>query len=171
MDYKEKLIQLLNSKELTKEEEERLCKIFPELAESEDERISKEIISYIKNSTVCIDTDTFKKWIAWLEKQGDQKSAWSEEQMRVLALSDHGIIKKESNEVSPGCTLLDRKVVDLPLSVRTVNMLVAGGLETLRDMVRLHKGDYLRFRNFGKKSLDEISDYFKTYNLQFGMDV
>lgn len=91
--------------------------------------------------------------------------------MRVLALSDHGIIKKQPNEVSPGCTLLDRKVVDLPLSVRTVNMLVAGGLETLRDMVRLHKGDYLRFRNFGKKSLDEISDYFKTYNLQFGMDV
>lgn len=155
MDYKEKLIQLLNSKELTKEEEERLCEIFPELAESEDEKIRKDIIHHIKfgQEHNIIPSKRAKSWIAWLEKQVEQKPL------------------EEPNEVSPGCTLLDRRVVDLPLSVRTVNMLVAGGLETLRDMVRLHKGDYLRFRNFGKKSLDEISDYFKTYNLQFGMDV
>lgn len=36
---------------------------FPELAESEDERIRKEIIEYIKTGTY------HKDWIAWLEKQ------------------------------------------------------------------------------------------------------
>ena len=41
--------------------------IFPELEESEDERIRKEIIEYIK-------TGTYRKdWLAWLEKQGEQK--------------------------------------------------------------------------------------------------
>ena len=37
--------------------------IFPELAESEDEKIRKEIIEYIKTGTY------HKDWIAWLEKQ------------------------------------------------------------------------------------------------------
>ena len=41
----------------------------PELAESEDERVRKEILDYIKTGTYQ------KKWIEWLEKQGDQKFA------------------------------------------------------------------------------------------------
>ena len=40
-------------------------KIFPELRESEDEKIRKEIISYIKSSGAV----TNPNWIAWLEKQ------------------------------------------------------------------------------------------------------
>ena len=40
---------------------------FPELAESEDERIRKEIIQYIKTGTY------HKDWVTWLENQGEQK--------------------------------------------------------------------------------------------------
>jgi hypothetical protein len=89
-------------------------------------------------------------------------------------LNDHGIIKKQEmnhGEAGEGYTLLDRKIVDLPLSVRTVNILKAAGLETLRDMVRMQKADLLRLRNFSKKSLGEVEDYFALYNLTFGMDV
>ena len=39
--------------------------IFPELKESEDEKIKREIIEYIKIGTY------HKDWIAWLEKQGE----------------------------------------------------------------------------------------------------
>jgi hypothetical protein len=42
---------------------------FPELCESEDERIRKEIIAYLKDR----DFDIEKSWIPWLEKQGEQK--------------------------------------------------------------------------------------------------
>lgn len=42
----------------------RPCDIFPELAESEDERIRKEIIS-------MFETLDRKDWIAWLEKQSE----------------------------------------------------------------------------------------------------
>lgn len=41
--------------------------IFPELKESEDEKVRKEIIEYIKIGTYRED------WIAWLEKQGEKK--------------------------------------------------------------------------------------------------
>jgi hypothetical protein len=61
--------------------------IFPELKESEDERIRKEIIHYLDREITLSnfggDIATFKRWIAWLEKQGEQnindKTDWSEE--------------------------------------------------------------------------------------------
>ena len=71
MDYKEKVIALLNSQELSNEQKEKLESIFPELKESEDERIRKEIIEYIKIGTY------HKDWVAWLEKQGEQKPEWT----------------------------------------------------------------------------------------------
>lgn len=50
----------------------------PELAESEDEKVRKEILNYIiKGSESRYDVqqygkEKFEKWIAWLEKQGEQ---------------------------------------------------------------------------------------------------
>ena len=61
--------------------------IFPELRESEDERIRKEIIGYL-NSRVATAEETellyFKRWIAYLEKQKDSKWSPSEDEMGVL---------------------------------------------------------------------------------------
>ena len=47
--------------------------IFPELAESEDERIRQSLLAYIKGESKRLDT---KKWIAYLEKQKEQKPRW-----------------------------------------------------------------------------------------------
>ena len=52
----------------------RPCDIFPELAESEDERIRKELIKETKSSEVRLfETVTNEKFIAWLEKQGKKE--------------------------------------------------------------------------------------------------
>lgn len=54
----------------------------PEPRESEDERIRKEIIGYL-NSRVPTAEETellyFKRWIAWLERQKEQKPASTED--------------------------------------------------------------------------------------------
>ena len=49
--------------------------LFPQLAESEDERIRKEIVSFIKsvNHSYLCGTDRRTKWLTWLEKQKEQK--------------------------------------------------------------------------------------------------
>lgn len=54
--------------------------IFPELAEGEDERIRKELVSFLKEtieyggiSPDIWTMDNANKWLAWLEKQGEQK--------------------------------------------------------------------------------------------------
>ena len=49
--------------------------IFPELQESEDERIRKEIIDFLGlPHPQFVGKRDHEKWIAWLEKQGEQKS-------------------------------------------------------------------------------------------------
>ena len=59
---------------------------FPELAESEDEKIRKELIAMVKLS--CTNGDDVDKKIAWLEKQGEQKpDEWSEEYEKAIDLA------------------------------------------------------------------------------------
>ena len=64
MDYKEKVIALLSN--LSKEQKEKLENIFPELKESEDERIRKELCKAI---WTYIPYENAQEYIAWLEKQ------------------------------------------------------------------------------------------------------
>lgn len=67
--------------------------------------------------------------------------------------------------------LLKTKLVDLDLSVRALNCLKAAEVETLGDLVKFNKNDFLKFRNFGKKSLTELDELLETMSLSFGMDV
>lgn len=62
--------------------------LFPELAESEDEKIKNRLIKLIKMSNE-VGGFALHKWeademLAWLEKQGEKKPAWSEEDERIL---------------------------------------------------------------------------------------
>lgn len=58
--------------------------IFPALKESEDERIRENIIATIHLYYGEPLEDEAKEMIAWLEKQGGQKFAWSEEDEEIL---------------------------------------------------------------------------------------
>ena len=46
--------------------------IFPELKESKDEKIRKEIISILRNAYWTSNRNRFNELVAWLEKQGDK---------------------------------------------------------------------------------------------------
>ena len=67
--------------------------------------------------------------------------------------------------------MLDRPITDYPLSVRALNCLKAADINTLRELVRLTEMDLLKFRNFGKKSISELSDFIKDHDLTWGMNV
>ncbi len=61
--------------------------IFPELKESEDEKIRREIITYL--STVeDKELIPYESWIAWLEKQGEQPSSQTNEHAWLHLVSD-----------------------------------------------------------------------------------
>lgn len=67
--------------------------------------------------------------------------------------------------------LFARPVDELELSVRSSNCLKASNIRTLGDLVQRTEPEMLRFRNFGKKSLNEIAEILQRHGLHFGMKV
>lgn len=67
--------------------------------------------------------------------------------------------------------LLNQRLADMDLSVRALNCLKAAEVETLAELVRYHRSDLLKFRNFGKKSLTELDELLERNGLAFGMDI
>jgi len=67
--------------------------------------------------------------------------------------------------------LLAQPVDELDLSVRSHNCLKAASIKTIGDLVRREEDEMLKFRNFGRKSLQELVEVLDERGLEFGMDV
>lgn len=67
--------------------------------------------------------------------------------------------------------LLSRNVNELELSVRAVNCLEMGDIKTIRDLVVKSDAEMLKYRNFGRKSLNEIKEVLTGMGLSLGMDI
>lgn len=97
MDYKEKAKAydelLAKAKQIYNKENDVLIihtieELFPELAESEDERIRKMMIKYFEScgNLEWYDGLTPQKAIAWLEKQSKKPSIWTDSD-RIMAFT------------------------------------------------------------------------------------
>ncbi len=62
-------------------------------------------------------------------------------------------------------------VKEIELTVRAANCLEMAEIETIGELVSKTEAEMLKFRNFGKKSLEEIVQKLKKYDLELGMDV
>lgn len=74
MDYKEKYKEALErAKKMCALPDDRATMeyIFPELKESEDEKIRKAILELVRQSSEVLDKQNQNNMVAWLEKQGD----------------------------------------------------------------------------------------------------
>ena len=67
--------------------------------------------------------------------------------------------------------LLLTKLSDMGLSVRAYNCLKAADIDTFADLVSYSRAELMKFRNFGRKSLNEIDQLVDKMKLSFGMDV
>jgi DNA-directed RNA polymerase subunit alpha len=66
---------------------------------------------------------------------------------------------------------LAQPVSDLELSVRSANCLREANIKSIGELVKKTEAEMLKYRNFGKKSLNEITAIVKEMGLSFGMDV
>lgn len=90
-------------------------------------------------------------------------------------------IRKENDKFKDSCESdpeklatrekLLEKVVDAGLSVRAFNCLRAADIETFADLCQYPRAELAKFRNFGRKSLNEIDWLVERKGLSFGMDV
>ena len=69
--------------------------------------------------------------------------------------------KKEKKEI------LSKNVSEFDLSVRSMNCLKAANIKTISQLVKKTEEDMMQFKNFGKKSLDELKDLLTKLGLSF----
>ncbi|HNB10255.1 MAG TPA: DNA-directed RNA polymerase subunit alpha C-terminal domain-containing protein, partial [bacterium] len=77
----------------------------------------------------------------------------------------------EDQEAARIRQLLKMSVDELELSVRSHNCLRAAGIKTIGDLVSKNESEMLKYRNFGRKSLTELTKILEERNMSFGMDV
>jgi len=78
---------------------------------------------------------------------------------------------EEDEEVVRVRNLLKTRVDELELSVRSSNCLRAANIQTLADLVTKTESEMLKYRNFGRKSLNEIGTLLEQMDLSFGLDI
>jgi len=90
---------------------------------------------------------------------------FDEEQMK------EEVVEEVDEEIEKLRDLLGRSVEELELSVRSGNCLRRANIKTLGDLVGRSESEMLKYRNFGKQSLKEITEILAGMGLYLGMDV
>ena len=86
----------------------------------------------------------------------------------VIEMAPEEVVDEEVLKIR---NLLRTRVDDLELSVRSSNCLRAANIQTLEDLVKKTESEMLKYRNFGRKSLTELTNILSKLGLSFGMDV
>lgn len=64
-----------------------------------------------------------------------------------------------------------KPIDELELSVRAHNCLINAGIKRIIDLVNLSMEDGLKIKNFGRKSLNEVTESLKAFGLSLGMNI
>jgi DNA-directed RNA polymerase subunit alpha len=76
--------------------------------------------------------------------------------------------KKKEEELE---RMLDMSINEIELSVRSANCISSANIKTIGDLVQKTEAEMLKYRNFGKKSLNEIKEILGTMGLSLGMKI
>jgi len=67
--------------------------------------------------------------------------------------------------------MIHKPISELELSVRSANCLEAANIKTIGELIQKTEGQMLKYKNFGKKSLNEINAILTGMNLHLGMNI
>jgi DNA-directed RNA polymerase subunit alpha len=85
--------------------------------------------------------------------------------------ADVQMVSHSDEDTSKLREILEKGVDELELPSRAHNCLKSANIHTLGDLVRNTESEMLKYKNFGKKSLDELKEILQGYGIDFGMDV
>jgi DNA-directed RNA polymerase subunit alpha len=78
---------------------------------------------------------------------------------------------KQDEEQTRMRKLLNMSVNEIELSVRAANCLNNANITTVGQLAMKTEAEMLKYRNFGKKSLNEIKDKLQSLGLTLGMNI
>jgi DNA-directed RNA polymerase subunit alpha len=86
-----------------------------------------------------------------------------------LAIGEEEEEEKEKKKGEEMDRLLNMSINEIELSVRAANCINGASIKTIGDLVQKTEAEMLKYRNFGKKSLNEIKQILTGMGLSFGM--
>jgi DNA-directed RNA polymerase subunit alpha len=86
-------------------------------------------------------------------------------------LSFENLETHSANDIDTLMSKLALKINEIELSVRSTNCLAGANIDTIAELVIMPESEMLKFRNFGKKSLNEIKEKLEELGLYLGMDL
>jgi len=150
--YKEALERakkMLASKRSVIVEKQALETIFPELAESEDERMRKELLDYLHTRQIIeglTDTKVKMDWVIWLEKQGEKSQGksitkvWKDMRLEVFA-------QASGNRHEPNYSYNNTKMFSLndidEIIEKISEQNLANSAKTCKDEPKFKVGDWV----------------------------
>ena len=79
--------------------------------------------------------------------------------------------EEEEEEDGSFKEMVGKSISELELSVRSANCLEAANIKTIGELIQKTEAQMLKYKNFGKKSLTEITGILTTMGLSLGMNV
>ncbi len=79
--------------------------------------------------------------------------------------------EEEEEEDKEFLDMIRKPISELELSVRSANCLEAANIKTIGDLIQKTEAQMLKYKNFGKKSLAEITAILTTMGIALGMNV
>ena len=118
-----------------------LERIFPELKESEDEKIRKDLIIYLRSilSNKKYGDKFIESWISWLEKQGEQKPAFE----MITPEESLGIDSDTYNKIVDECIYGEQKPAEWSEEDETVLDNLIYALEN--DRIGNNRDEYVEY--------------------------
>jgi DNA-directed RNA polymerase subunit alpha len=92
------------------------------------------------------------------------------DQLKHSLTFDHGEVELNTDRDALMAKLA-LKINEIELSVRSTNCLAGANIDTIAELVVMPESEMLKFRNFGKKSLNEIKAKLEEMGLSLGMDL
>ncbi len=93
------------------------------------------------------------------------------EELKLMSLTfDQGEVELNTDRDALMAKLV-LKINEIELSVRSTNCLSGANIDTIAELVVMPESEMLKFRNFGKKSLNEIKAKLEEMGLHLGMDL
>jgi len=87
------------------------------------------------------------------------------------SLSIKAVNDDEINEALQLKNILSKTIDEMELSVRSHNCLQAAGINQISELVSKEESEMLKYKNFGRKSLTELTAKLGELGLSFGMDI
>ena len=124
-----------------------------------------------KNQELQKENERLKLALKTLQQELDECRKALDIKKEVQARLQNTKAKYSTEEIIAFADLFNKEIKDLPLKVRTMNILRISDICTLGDLLKIGKMGLLKLRNCGPKTRSDIEDFMENNGLSWDIDV